>query len=317
MTFAVRFFGVSLTFFLISYCLVSLAVVRGWPIIRRFAQKLSPRHLADLLFAVRALPVALASILTIAFVVPSFVLLEPETSAEPIGEIPLALGFCCLLLFAVGAYNAFMAYRRTTNTVEDWLKDATVLPERGPITVFRIRPRVPALTLTGLRVPRVLLSEAAAALLSSRELEIALRHEVAHARRWDNLKKLFFRFWAFPGMFVIEEDWNSAEEMAADDAAVSSASDALDLASALIKLSRLAPVHPTAVLVSALVNRPGMLVNARVERLVAWENTRSAGLNPPVPWYFRSALFGSLLSVLLTYGAALHRMHALTEWLVR
>jgi len=65
---------------------------------------------------------------------------------------------------------------------------------------------------------------------------------MAHAHRRDNLKKLLFRFCAFPGMSRLEAAWCEAEEMAADDAAVASVGDALDLASALIKLSRLAPV---------------------------------------------------------------------------
>jgi len=94
----------------------------------------------------------------------------------------------------------------------------------------------------------VLLSDAAAAVLSPQELATALQHEMAHAHRRDNLKKLLFRFCAFPGMSRLEAAWCEAEEMAADDAAVASVGDALDLASALIKLSRLAPVHPAAAL---------------------------------------------------------------------
>jgi Zn-dependent protease with chaperone function len=317
MTFAVRCLGVSLTFFLISYCALSMAVGRAWRLAWRAAQKASPRYLADVLFMLRGFPVAAAVVVTLAFVVPSFLLLEPQTSAEPVGEIPLTLGGCCLFLFAVGTYSAVTAYLKTLRSVRDWLEDATALPTRSSIAVFRIRPRVPALTLAGLRAPRVLLSEAAAALLGPRELEIALQHEIAHARRRDNWKKLFFRFWIFPGMLALEEAWNGAEEMAADDEAVSCTSDALDLASALIKLSRLAPVHPAALLTSALVQPSTASVNARVERLIRWDDRRVDQPGQPGPWYFRSALLGSALGVLLSYGAVLHRMHALTEWLVR
>lgn len=317
MTFAVRCLGVSLTFFVISYCATSVLVVRGWRLARKAGRKMSPRRLADLLFLLRALPVAVAAVVTLMFVVPSFLLLEPRASAEPVGEIPLTFACGCLLLLAVGMYNAVTAYRTTSRTVRDWLQNATALPGSGPVAVFRIRPEVPALTLAGLREPKVLLSDAAAALLGPREVEIALRHEIAHVRRWDNMKKLFFRFCGFPGMVALEEAWSAAEEMAADDEAVSSASDALDLASALIKLSRLAPVHPTAALTSALIHTSSMSVNARVERLVGWENRRARDSRRGVPWYFRSALLGSVLAVLLTYGAVLHSVHTVTEWLVR
>ena len=59
----------------------------------------------------------------------------------------------------------------------------------------------------------------------------------------DNLKKLVFRFCPFPGMAKLESAWSQAAELAADDAAVSNLNDAVDLAAALVKLSRLVPVE--------------------------------------------------------------------------
>jgi Zn-dependent protease with chaperone function len=317
MTFVVRCLGVSLAFFLISYCALSLAVSRSWRLVKRLAMRLSACHLADVLFALRVLPAVVAMVMCCAFVIPSFLLLEPRVSAEPVGEVPLALGIACLALIVAGVYNALAAYRRTSRTVEAWLTDATELPSRGAVSIFRIRPAVPALTLTGLCAHRVLLSEAAAALLATGELETALKHEVAHVRRRDNLKKLLFRLCAFPGMASLEAAWSGSEEMAADDLAVSCTSEALDLASALIKLSRLAPLHPTASLTTALLQDSPSSVNARVERLVAWDDSRSGGARSSTHWYVRSALVGTALSVLLTYGVALREMHTLTEWLVR
>ena len=77
-------------------------------------------------------------------------------------------------------------------------------------------------------------------------------------RRRDNLKKLLLRFVAFPGMAGLEAAWLEATEMAADDAAVSNAGEALDLAAALIKLSRLGPVEAPVDLTAALVHSPGV-----------------------------------------------------------
>jgi Zn-dependent protease with chaperone function len=317
MIFAVRCLAVSLTFFLISYSVISVAVACGWRIVRRAAGRLSSRGFADLLFAVRSLPVAVALMITLVLVLPSFLLLEPPSAPEPLGEIPLILAFGCLLLLALGAHNGFTAWRKTERSVKQWLENATAMPARGAVPVFRIQPEIPALTLAGLCAPRVLVSDAAATLLVQRELEIALRHEMAHARSADNLKKLWSHFWVFPGMFELEEAWNAAQEMAADDAAVSSSSDALDLASALIKLSRLAPIQSDAALTSALVQKPATLVNARVERLVAWGDANAKESSRAVPWYLRSLVLGAASSLLLTYGFALHGIHALTELLVR
>jgi Zn-dependent protease with chaperone function len=162
----------------------------------------------------------------------------------------------------------------------------------------------------------VLLSNAAAALLNQQELESALRHEIAHVRRRDNLKKLMFRFCGFPGMAGLEAGWSEAAEMAADDAAVSNGGEALDLAAALIKLSRFAPVH-AATLTTGLVEDPGSGLNARIARLVSWEDRRVASSRSLFPWYLVPTFAACILTMVVIYGGALSRVHDLTEWLVR
>jgi len=67
--------------------------------------------------------------------------------------------------------------------------------DAGSRTVtFRAQREAPPLTLVGVRKPRVLVSESTVALLSPEELQIALKHEIAHMQSCDNLKKLIFRF---------------------------------------------------------------------------------------------------------------------------
>ena len=315
MMFALRCLGVSLAFFLITYCLLSAGVSLGWRLIRIAGFRGPARRVADLLFALRCLPVVAASAVAIVFVVPSFLLLEPRVSSEPIGEIPLALGACSVLVLAVGVVRAYEAQSRTSQAVENWLVEATALPRQERVPVYRIRPAVPAFTVTGVCAPRVLFSEAAVTLLTRFELEAAMKHEIAHVRRRDNLKKLLFLLFGFPGMNALEAAWSDAEEMAADDAAVSSAYEALDLASALIKLSRLAPLHPVAALTTALVSSPAAAVNARVSRLVAWEE-RNAD-DSLVSWHWGAAMLGAVVSVAFIYGPVLNGVHALTEYLVR
>jgi Zn-dependent protease with chaperone function len=315
--FALRCLGVSLAFFLLLYGVMSIAVLRGWRYARRAGNRLSARGLADVLLVLRALPFVGAAIITLAFVVPSFLLLEPRVVAEPVGEAPLTLGACCLVLFGAGLANAIAAQVKTSRTVDGWLEGATLGSACYPVPLFRIRPSAPALTVAGLREPRVLLSDAAAAVLSAPELETALKHEIAHVWRSDNLKKLLFRVCVFPGMTALEAAWSEAAEMAADDAAVTSSGEALDLASALIKLSRFAPVHTTAALTTALVDGASSVLNARVARLVAWDETRMAPPRRFFPWYLAPTLLGTIFCVAITYGGVLNRMHDLTEWLVR
>jgi beta-lactamase regulating signal transducer with metallopeptidase domain len=185
------------------------------------------------------------------------------------------------------------------------------------ISVLRISGAAPPLTAAGILRPTVWLSRAAEFVLTERELQSALRHEVVHVRRRDNLRKLILRLTAFPGMVEMESAWREATEMAADDAAVSSASEALDLAAAVIKLSRLAPLEAPAELTTALVNTPAESVNARVERLIAWGERRSTPA-PRYSWgYALCTAAAVVVTVVVTYSQLLVRVHAATEWLVR
>ena len=182
--------------------------------------------------------------------------------AEPIGEIPLDAWLGVPVAAGRGALNALVAQRKTSRAVSGWLQNATAETHCYPVPLFRIRPPAPALAVAGGLSPRVFISDAAASLLDPPELETALKHEIAHVRRRDNLKKLLFRIFALPGMSALETAWSEAAEMSADDAAVSNTREALDLASALIKLSRFAPTHPDAVLTTGLAQSAGSVSNA-------------------------------------------------------
>jgi len=66
------------------------------------------------------------------------------------------------------------------------------------------------------------------------------------------------------------------------------------------------------------VNNSGASVNLRVARLVAWDETQAReGVAPIFPWYAKAVVVGTTLSLLITYGAALRDLHALTELLIR
>jgi beta-lactamase regulating signal transducer with metallopeptidase domain len=184
----------------------------------------------------------------IALVAPSFQLLEPRSVDvnlhEGVGAKPIALGVCALLLIAYSFFRVIATQARTTQVVTRWLEGARPLKVHADSDfTFQSRRETPPLTLVGVSNPRVLVSESTVALLSHDELHIALRHELEHLKSHDNLKKLIFRFCPFPGMAKLENAWSHAAELAADDAAVSSQRDAVDLAAALVKLSRLVPIE--------------------------------------------------------------------------
>jgi Zn-dependent protease with chaperone function len=315
--FAARGLAVSLSVFVMVYCVLSLAVCLGWRTVRLHSQGRPVRRIADLLFALRMFPLATAGVITAAFTVPSFLLLEPRAINEPLGGIPLALGIFGVVVGIVGIVNAGVAIRRASRTIATWTKAAQRVESCAPVPVLRISPAVPAMTAAGIVRPKVLLSGTAESMLTTNELQAALNHEIAHVRRRDNLKKLLLRFVSFPGMSGLEATWLEATEMAADDAAVSNAAEALDLAAALIKLARLGPVEPSVDLTAALVHSPGSVMNARVARLIAWSDHHRVSSQKFSPWYGVGATLASASVFALTYGQLLVRVHTATEWLVR
>ena len=317
--FAARCVGVSLAVFVLLYVSLSLAVSRGWNLIRRWFQPRSARSSADLLFILRMLPLALSSVVTLGFTLPSFLLLEPRSTNEAVGKAPLALGFCCLILIGVGVARAWTAQLRASRALMKWLDGSMLMEsqitESGEaVPIFRTGNDAPTLTVAGVCTPKVLVSEAAVAMLSPAELRTALRHEIAHALRYDNLKKLVFRFSVFPAMAGLEQAWSEETEMAADDAAVTSFHDALDLAAALIKVSRLGATESSGELTMALLHSSTAL-RARVQRLVSWKKERKPQTHRN--WLYAIPVAAAVVVVVATYGSVLNQMHAVTEWLVQ
>ncbi len=315
--FAARGIAVSFSVFAMVYCVLSLVVCLAWRTVQSRIESLPVRRVADFLFALRMFPLATAAVITAAFTVPSFLLLEPRAIEEPLGEIPLVLGIFGAALGIFGIVNAGAAVRRASRTISTWTNAAQPVESCAHVPVLRISSVTPAMTATGIVRPKVLLSAAAESKLTASELHTALNHEVAHVHRRDNLKKLLLGFVAFPGMSGLEASWLEATEMAADDAAVSNAGEALDLAAALIKLARLGPVEAPVDLTASLMASPGAVMNARVERLIAWSDARLAPPQRFSPWYALGAAIAAVAGFAVTYSQLLVHVHTATEWLVR
>jgi hypothetical protein len=320
--FALRGITVSLTFFVVIYCLLSLLVAVAWRALswRAFPSRSmllrtrSERNLANMLFGLRILPMVASTVITLGLVVPSFQLLEPRSIEEDLGPMPLVLGLCALLLIACGIFRVVTAQTRTFRLVARWMDGANPLTVEIDAATFRSKRDVPPLTLVGVCKPKILVAESTISLLKHEELRIALKHEVGHLRSRDNLRKLVFRFAPFPGMVELEGAWSHAAELAADDAAVSNPSDAVDLASALVKLSRFLPVEAAPACTVGFVTGS---IHARVERLLAWDEVIHSKERRIPRWFAIAPALAALLCVFATYGPALAVTHQITEWMVR
>src|SRR5277367_6438623 len=126
--FTARCIGVSLAVIVLVYVSLSVAVGRGWKLIRGIVQPRTARGASDLLFVLRVLPLVMSTVVTLAFTLPSFLLLEPRATDEEIGSAPLVLGFCCLLLIAVGITRAVRAQLKASRALVKWL-DGSILME--------------------------------------------------------------------------------------------------------------------------------------------------------------------------------------------
>lgn len=311
--FALHGIAVSLDCFVLLYCLLSVLVATAWRALK--PSDVAQESVATILFGLRIIPLIASVIITLALVVPSFELLQPLPITEGMGAIPVALGVCALLLIADGVFRAIAAQTRTTRVVTRWLEGACPLHANANLAAtFQSRRETPPLILVGVRHPKVLVSESTVDLLTPDELRMALQHELEHMKSWDNLKRLIFAFCPFPGMAKLESAWSQAAELAADDAAVSSQRDALDLAAALVKLSRLVPVKAAPICSTGFVDGS---IGQRVERLLVWDEASKARRVHIRTWFVIPFAVAVSLFVSVAHRPVLALTHEVTEWLVR
>lgn len=310
MIFAARGLLVSLAFFATMYCPLSLLVVVVWRGAKHICEG-SAAKTANLLFGLRIFPFAVSAIVTVCFTFPSFWLLERKSLDEDAGTFILAL--CSLLILGAGFFRVLRVQTRTTRAVTQWLMGKTTVAANGRMPRIRASEGAPPLILVGFWKPRVMISDLATTVLTDDELRVAVRHELGHARSWDNLKKVMVSSTPFPGMSGIERAWQETAELAADQAAVANRQEALDLAAALIKLSRASQQWSDPLFATGLVSG-SCSISLRVRRLLQWR-TAGRDAKPAGSWSLL-VLVAMFIGVAGNYGVALALTHRLTELLV-
>jgi beta-lactamase regulating signal transducer with metallopeptidase domain len=312
--FAARGFLVSLAFFAVVYCSLSSLIVLAWRSMNRIGQE-SAVGSANFLFGLRIFSFTVSTVVAVFFTFPSFWLMERASLDEDAGTFMLAA--CSLLILSAGLFRVLTAQARTTRAVSQWSLTARSMGARSASDASKpalsASKGAPALILVGIRRPSVLVSDMATIVLSDRELQVAVRHEFGHMRSWDNLKKVLISATPFPGMSSLENAWREAAELAADDAAVANRQDALDLAAALIKLSRSSKQWSEPALASGLVSGSSS-ISLRVKRLLEW---RTAGRRLQRTWPWTLLVPSTMIvGIASNYGATLALTHRLTEILV-
>ncbi|MFZ0761770.1 MAG: hypothetical protein WAM69_17630, partial [Candidatus Sulfotelmatobacter sp.] len=176
MMFALRGIAVSFSIFVLVYGALSAGVCGVWWSVCHAARQVSARRRAGLLFALRVAPFVVATGITLALAVPSFLLLEPRTGNEPTSKVVVVLGLCGIAVLLAGMWKAAAALTRTSRAIARWSGQARIIgslpvDSRDSVSVLRISATAPPLTAAGILRPSVWLSRAAELVLTEQELE--------------------------------------------------------------------------------------------------------------------------------------------------
>lgn len=323
--------GISLvlaTFFAANLAF-AIAAALIWKLIASRTDSVAPMIKGGILFGLRVIPAVIAFILIAAFIVPAYLLHEPYGSNEVVSSkllIIVAVGICGI---ALAVFRLLQSWWATSRLAAQWLRGSREIRIQGiSLPIYCIEHPFPVLAVVGFSGSRIFVAEDVLATLSDEELRVAISHEFGHLLARDNLKSLLMRICRdlllVPIGRDIEAAWKQNSEALADDFAVRAASRrAVDLASALVKISRIVPKGELSTLPAGayFVGRGGD-ISSRIKRLLRLDdripasNSLQARVLSIVP---RLGILG--LGLLLVFhiadGTLLLATHRLIEQFVR
>lgn len=272
----------------------------------------------EVLLALRLFPAAASLFFAGAVFIPAHWRLEPSNAEETFG----------LVLYALAALGVASLLRSAARLVAvaraGWrLRACRRLQSVDPALGVYAVQGLGGVSLAGVFRTKILVGAPVLRALTDAELDVALAHERAHRTALDNVKR--FAMFCAPDLFgggsasrAVEARWRATAEWAADARAVDGdVARAVQLASALVKVSRIASAPSpfvTSPAWSTLHDAP--LLEMRVRRLVAGDALVAA---PPPRRRASGASLATIAgAVLLLAGAqASPSVHHLTELLVR
>ncbi len=257
--------------------LASLCTATFWRLVRQFTNGWSATARAKIPFSLRVLPAALGLSGAIFLLAPAYIKLEPRATPERV-SLKLAL----IALAAAGGIGlalirGFAAWSATARLRQDWLAHGERVSLAGVvIPVYRINHPFPVIAIVGILRPRLFIGHRVFESLTPDEISAAVEHEHGHLLAHDNLKRGLLRFChdallMIPSGRVLDRAWAEDSESAADEhAAQIGRHVALDLASALVKISRMIPPGATPLMPagSFFVREERCGVKTRVRRLI-------------------------------------------------
>jgi Zn-dependent protease with chaperone function len=234
----------------VMFLVYSAALLLSIPTValgRKALRTARPQTQANVMFFLRLAPLLLALNVSLGLALPAFLRFEPHATGEVISPAVLMMAALGGAVLAVIALRVARMLHATSRLEQRWIRDARRMELPGvDVPVYQVSGCKSLLAVTGVFRPQVFVSCDVAQALTQEELTAALDHELAHVRRFDNLRQLLLKSMRLPiaALAAADADWTSASEIAADEAAVRAGASVLELCSALIKVGRLrgAPV---------------------------------------------------------------------------
>lgn len=310
----------------------SLVVAGLWRVwLARRARVWSAVSRARVIFMLRALPLGIALACVTLLLLPAYVIHEPRATKEVVGFKLAALALLSIMGIALALWRSFAAWRATRRLAAGWMRHGEPLHFEGvSIPAYRIRHAFPVIAVVGSIRPRLFIASQVLESLTNEELAAALAHESAHLDLRDNLKRGWLRacrdvLTIIPCGRSLDRAWVEACEAAADErAARAGASNAVNLASTLVKIARMAPLGASATMPAGafLVDETAGGVACRVRQLTqlagiggAADGGQPSALNPGTWVFCASALFVAL-GVAVAGVDVLATTHVIIEYVV-
>jgi Zn-dependent protease with chaperone function len=229
---------------------------------------------ARLLTRLRLLPVAVATVGSAAATT-AFLAFESRRPFEAVSGTMVAFALGAAFLLLLSAWRSFRLARLTRQATRAWLSSGEPIALDGVgARTLAVDADFPIVAVVGLFRPRLIIARSVLASCTAEELRAVLAHEQGHLARRDNLRRLAMTAapdvlgWLPISARLFSAWYDAAEEAADDEAARAHRDGRLHLASALVKVARLATGSP-ATIVPAAALYSGNPVESRVRRLLA------------------------------------------------
>ncbi|MDX2033075.1 MAG: M56 family metallopeptidase [Blastocatellia bacterium] len=277
-----------------------------WRALGGWTERWTAASRARALFTLRVLPAAIALFGALLLLAPAYLIHEPRHAAE---AVSLKLGALAALSAAgilLALWRGASAYLTTRALVGDWMKNARPIDLGLPIPAYELRHSFPVIAVVGIFRPRLFIADHLFDALTRDELAAAIAHECGHLASRDNLKRAVLRvcrdvLTIVPSGRSLDRAWAHASEEAADEyAARNGGPAALDLASALVKIARVAPAGASPLLPAGtmILGESVATIAGRVQRLTRIASAEAGTTTRPSRWsiaFFR--LLGAALAI--------------------